>query len=107
MGCDAPPDPLLPASPSHQVHFIDVDRLFVPIEREDDAEPHRRFGRGDSDDEDREHLTDGVVQLAENAIRLMLTAFRISSIDMKMMMMLRRTITPITPIMNSAADNSM
>ena len=28
----------------------------------------------------------------------MFTAFSISSIDMKMMMMLRRTITPITPI---------
>jgi hypothetical protein len=43
----------------------------------------------------------------ENATRLMFTAFRISSIDMKMMMMLRRTITPMTPIMNSAADNNM
>ena len=37
----------------------------------------------------------------------MFTAFSISSIDMKMMMMLRRTITPITPIMNSAADSTM
>jgi len=44
---------------------------------------------------------------AENAIKLMLTAFRISSIDMKMMMMLRRTITPMTPIMKSAADSNM
>ena len=32
--------------------------------------------------------------------RLMLTAFRISSIDMKMMMMFRRTMTPMTPMMN-------
>jgi hypothetical protein len=30
-----------------------------------------------------------------------------SSIDMKMMMMFRRTITPTTPIMNKAADNNM
>ena len=37
----------------------------------------------------------------------MLTAFRISSIDMKMMMMLRRIITPMTPMMNSAADSNM
>jgi hypothetical protein len=37
----------------------------------------------------------------------MLTAFRISSIDMKMMMMFLRTITPMTPMMNSAADNNM
>ena len=44
---------------------------------------------------------------AEKAIRLMLTEFRISSIDMKMMMMLRRTITPIAPMMNRAADNNM
>ena len=37
----------------------------------------------------------------------MLTAFRISSIDMKMTMMLRRSMTPTTPIMNSAADSNM
>jgi hypothetical protein len=43
----------------------------------------------------------------EYAIRLMFTAFRISSIDMKMMMMLRRTITPITPIMKRAAESIM
>ena len=37
----------------------------------------------------------------------MFTAFRISSIDMKMMMMFRRIITPATPMMKSAADSSM
>ena len=37
----------------------------------------------------------------------MFTAFSISSIDMKMMMMLRRTITPTTPMVKSAADSSM
>jgi hypothetical protein len=37
----------------------------------------------------------------------MLTAFRISSIDMKMMMMLRRTSTPMTPTMNSADDKRL
>jgi hypothetical protein len=43
----------------------------------------------------------------ENATRLMFTAFSISSIDMKMMMMLRRIMTPATPMMNSAAESSM
>ncbi len=45
--------------------------------------------------------------LYEKAIKLMFTAFRISSIDMKMMMMLRRSITPVTPMMNKAADSNM
>ena len=49
--------------PSHQVHFVDVDRFFVAVERQDDAEPDRRFGRRHRDDEDREHLADRVLQL--------------------------------------------
>src|SRR5882762_9087558 len=31
------------ASPFHQVHLVNVHRLFVPVEREDDPESHRRF----------------------------------------------------------------
>src|SRR5438132_6434240 len=49
--------------PSHQVHFVDVDRLFVAIEGEDDAESYRRLGGRHGDDEDREDLADGVLQL--------------------------------------------
>ena len=37
----------------------------------------------------------------ENAIRLMLTAFIMSSIDIRMMRMLRRDNTPMTPIVKS------
>src|SRR5205085_10715760 len=42
----------------------------------------------------------------ENAIRLMLTAFIINSIDIKMIMMFRRVRTPITPMVNNAAANN-
>src|SRR6266478_1379555 len=40
---------------------------------------------------------------SENAIRLMLTAFIISSIDIRMIMMFRRVRTPMMPIVKSAA----
>ena len=52
-----------PDLPPHQVHLVDVDRLLVAVEREDDPETDRRFGGGDGDDENREHLADGVLQL--------------------------------------------
>src|SRR5258708_12841002 len=53
----------LSSSPSHQIHFVDVDRLFVAIEGQDDANPHRRFGRPNRDDEDREDLANRLFQL--------------------------------------------
>ena len=43
---------------------------------------------------------------AENATRLMFTALSISSIDMKITMMLRRVSTPISPMVNRAAASS-
>src|SRR5262245_20605498 len=50
-------------SEAHQVHFVDVDGLYVAVEGQDDAETDGRFGRGDGDDENREHLADGVALL--------------------------------------------
>src|SRR6266581_2544974 len=60
---DLPDPPDLPDLPAHQIHLVDVDRLFVPVEGEDDAEPHRRLRRSHRDDKDREDLTDAVLQL--------------------------------------------
>src|SRR5262245_24877385 len=42
--------------PPHQVHLINVHGLFVPVERQDDAQADGRFRGGHRDDEDREHL---------------------------------------------------
>src|SRR4029078_12569520 len=40
----APPAPPAgPGLPSHQIHFVDVDRFLVAIEREDDAEADCSF----------------------------------------------------------------
>src|SRR3954447_2595845 len=55
--------PELPGLPPHQVHFVDVDRFFVAVEGEDDAESDRGFGGSDCDHEDREHLANRVLQL--------------------------------------------
>jgi hypothetical protein len=49
---------------------------------------------------------DELPHCSANAIRLMFTAFRISSIDRKMTITFRRVRTPNTPIMNSAADST-
>ena len=38
----------------------------------------------------------------ENATRLMFTAFKISSMDIKIITTLRRVITPITPMVKSS-----
>src|SRR5688572_11637806 len=49
--------------PSHQIHFVDVDRFLVPVERQDDAQADGGLGGRDGDDEYREHLADAVLQL--------------------------------------------
>src|SRR5579871_937902 len=56
-------DAAAPPSRPHQIHFVDVDRLFVPVERENDPEADGRFRRRDRDHEDGEHLADLVLQL--------------------------------------------
>src|SRR5689334_216100 len=54
------------ASPSHRVDLVEVDRGSVAIQHQDDGEPDPDFGRGDRDDEQREHLPDhGAVERAE------------------------------------------
>src|SRR5205807_1747747 len=42
--------------PLQQVHFVFKNGFAVPEERDDDSEPHRGFGGGIGDDEQRENL---------------------------------------------------
>ena len=88
--------------PFQNIHFIRQHRLAIAEERDDDAQAHRGFGRRIGDDEDGENLPSTEPTSRENATRLMFTAFRISSTDIRMMITLRRVTTPITPIVNSA-----
>src|SRR5512134_2344135 len=44
------------------VQLLDVDRVEVPEQRDQDCQPDRRLGGGDSQDEEHEHLARGIVQ---------------------------------------------
>src|SRR5687767_10439245 len=54
---------VIDGSPPQHVHLVEIDRLLVAVEREDDPQSDGRLGGGDGDDEDREHLPGGVVKL--------------------------------------------
>ena len=59
------------------------------------ARPDADLGGGHGDDEQREHLAGDVCRcMAPKATRLMLTALRISSIDISTITPLRRASTP-------------
>ena len=85
-----------------------VRRLPGAVERHDDGQTDGDFGRGHGDDEEDEDLRVVVGQAVsptwnrENATSERLAAFSISSSDMKMMMILRRSITPAKPIVKSS-----
>jgi hypothetical protein len=68
---------------------------------QNDAQAHRSFRGRVGNNKDREHLPI-VPHIREKTIRLMFTAFNISSMDISMMITLRRVSTPITPIVKSA-----
>ena len=70
----------------HHVDVFDVDGAPVAEEADEDGQPDRRLGRGDRQDEQREHLSDQIPRCAEKATRLMFTASSISSIDIMMTM---------------------
>ena len=82
-------------------------RLSRAIERDDDGEADRDFSRGDGDDEEDEDLRVVIRQAGwidtkpRKATSDRFAAFNISSSDMKMMMILRRNITPAKPIVKS------
>ena len=79
-----------------------------PVERHDDGQTHRNFGGRNCDDEKNENLRVVVRQPGRTDAEpgkcdeRRFAAFNISSSDMKMMMMLRRSITPANPIVKRA-----
>jgi hypothetical protein len=88
----------------HHVDVFDRDRAAVAEEDDEDGEPDRRLGRRDGEHEQREDLPDEVAEKAEKATRLMLTASRMSSIDIRMTMtFLRLRKMPKTPSVNRIA----
>ena len=92
------------AQPFIDGDLVEVDVLAVAVEQQDDGEPDADLGGGDGDDEQGEDLPgDGVVGRRRSATRLMLTALRISSIDISTSTPLRRASTPYTPIENRTA----
>ena len=80
-----------------------IDAAVAEVDDED-GETDRRFRRRDGQHEQREDLADEIAEKTENATRLMLTASRISSIDIRMTMtFLRLTKMPNTPSVNRIA----
>ena len=75
----------------------------VPEDRDDDREADGRFGRGHRHDEEHEDLPVDPELLRDNATNVRFTALSISSTHMKIMIALRRNITPATPIANRIA----
>src|SRR5579875_2841166 len=57
------PAPKSSTSLPQLVHFVDVDRIEPSRQRHHDPQSDDRFGRGDTDDEEREHLADHRVLL--------------------------------------------
>ena len=66
----------------------------VAVDEQHDREADADLGGGDRDDEQREDLAGDVARNAENATRLMFTAFSISSMLMSTSTALRRASTP-------------
>jgi hypothetical protein len=92
------------ASALHHVDVFDRDRAAVAEEDDEDGEADRRLGGGDGQHEQREDLADESPRNAEKATRLMLTASRISSTDIRMTMtFLRLRKMPNTPSVNRIA----
>ena len=82
----------------HHVDVFDRDRAAVAVVDDEDGQADRRLGRRHRQDEQREDLAGQVAEKVENATRLMLTASRISSTDIRMtMMFLRLRMMPATP----------
>ena len=87
--------------------IFDVSRCRASVERDDDGKTDRHFSGRDGDDEKNKNLrivirqSDGPTRKRENATSERLAALSISSSDIKMMMMLRRSMTPAKPIVKS------
>ena len=72
----------MPALALHEVDVVEVDAPAVAVDEQDDGQADTDLGGGHGDDEQGEDLPGDVPFMAPKATRLMLTALRISSIDM-------------------------
>ena len=84
----------LDASALQQVDVLQVHRLVVPEDREDDRQPHRRLGRRDRHHEEDEDLARRRRGTWASATKVRFTALSISSTHMKITIALRRSSTP-------------
>ena len=83
------------ASALHGVELVESDAAPVPVDEEHHRQADADLGRGDGDDEQGEDLPFTSLPLQRpNAMRLMLTEFRISSIDMSTSTAFLRASTP-------------
>ncbi len=79
----------------HRVELVESDAATVAVDEQDEGEADADLGGGDRDHEQREHLPFTSLPLfSAKAIRLMLTAFRISSIDISTSTAFLRASTP-------------
>ena len=82
------------ASALQLVDIVEVGAAEVAVDQEHDRQTDTDLGGGDRDHEQREHLPGDVWVNAENAMRLMFTAFSISSTLIRTSTPLRRASTP-------------
>ena len=94
------------SSALEQVDVLQIHRLLVAEDREDDGEPDRGFGRGDRHHEEHEDLAARRRRRWAKATNVRFTALSISSTHMKITIALRRISTPTTPIANSTAETA-
>ena len=92
------------AAALHLAELVEADRTPVAVDEEHHAQPDADLGGGDGDDVDSAKTCPSTLPcMRAKAIRLRLTALRISSTDISTITALRRAITPYTPMQNSTA----
>ena len=88
----------------HQVDVFDRDRAAVAEVDDEDGEADRRLGRGDGEHEQREDLADQIAEKGREGDEVDVDESRISSTDIRMMMMfLRLRKMPTMPSVNRIA----
>ena len=92
----------------HRVVLVDERRLLVAVDRDHDRQADRRLGRRDGDDDQRDDRRARLERRDErpNAMIARLTALSISSIDISMLIALRRARNPNVPIANRIPDST-
>jgi len=85
------------------MQFVDVDALFGAEDGDDQRQPDGHFRRRDGNHEKDKHLSVNRVPLPGERDSARFAALSMSSTDINTRMALRRSITPIAPMMNKTA----